>query len=266
MKKKSGFTLAEVLITLTIIGVVAAITLPSLNNNITDRGIEAGLKTFYNTLSSAADTYFGDPDQPRVISLLRTNPDQFASTLKVTQRCSSNTAEGCFATAYTNINSAAVSVPDGGVSYALPSGAVFNINTESNDARGKIIFDINGTKGPNIFGRDYQVVNIYSDGTVDVIDRNARLSNSVNTTLNTYANNSKTIGATANALVATNSNMGSFIRNGFSISRLPVSNTVDGKHDGDFARTDADTSDKLEHAFGDDAQVRDFGGPIEYKP
>ena len=37
MLKKLAFTLAEVLITLVVIGVVAAITVPSLMNNLNDK-------------------------------------------------------------------------------------------------------------------------------------------------------------------------------------------------------------------------------------
>lgn len=41
---KPGFTLAEVLITLGIIGVVASMTLPSIVNNNQNKQLEAGLK------------------------------------------------------------------------------------------------------------------------------------------------------------------------------------------------------------------------------
>ena len=49
--KKFGFTLAEVLITLAVIGVVAAITLPSLNDDIGFKAIEKQNAKFYNTLT-----------------------------------------------------------------------------------------------------------------------------------------------------------------------------------------------------------------------
>lgn len=44
MKKKRGFTLAEVLVTLSIIGVVAALTLPALRNDAERMQWEQGLK------------------------------------------------------------------------------------------------------------------------------------------------------------------------------------------------------------------------------
>ena len=46
-KTKKGFTLAEVLITLTIIGIVAAITLPSLLVNVNEKAWNAQKKALY---------------------------------------------------------------------------------------------------------------------------------------------------------------------------------------------------------------------------
>ena len=52
--KKRGFTLAEVLITLAIIGVVSAITLPALNANIGEQQYKTALRKGINTLTEAA--------------------------------------------------------------------------------------------------------------------------------------------------------------------------------------------------------------------
>ena len=51
--KKSGFTLSEVLLTLGIIGVVAAMTVPSLMNSTEDKKLAAAAKKAYNTLQNA---------------------------------------------------------------------------------------------------------------------------------------------------------------------------------------------------------------------
>ena len=63
MWRKQGFTLAEVLITLGIIGVVAALTLPSLIQKNNNKVVETRLKKFYSTMNQAimmAEVDYGD--------------------------------------------------------------------------------------------------------------------------------------------------------------------------------------------------------------
>lgn len=54
---KLGFTMAEVLITLGIIGVVAAMTLPALINNQRNKALETALKKNYSAILQALDMY-----------------------------------------------------------------------------------------------------------------------------------------------------------------------------------------------------------------
>ena len=66
--KKSAFTLAEVLITLAIIGVVAAMTIPTLTANYKKKVVETRLARFYSSmnqalqLSSATNGYYTEWD------------------------------------------------------------------------------------------------------------------------------------------------------------------------------------------------------------
>ena len=53
VRRKFAFTLAEVLITLGIIGVVAALTVPTLMQNVTNRQFETGNKVFTNKLKES---------------------------------------------------------------------------------------------------------------------------------------------------------------------------------------------------------------------
>ncbi len=52
-KIKSAFTLAEILVAITILGIIAAVTLPTLNANIQKRSTITALKKSYNTLGQA---------------------------------------------------------------------------------------------------------------------------------------------------------------------------------------------------------------------
>ncbi len=53
LSQKNGFTLAEVLITLGIIGVVAALTIPTLVQNYQEKVTVNKVKKMYSTLSNA---------------------------------------------------------------------------------------------------------------------------------------------------------------------------------------------------------------------
>ena len=65
MKGIRAFTLAEVLITLGIIGVVAALTMPSLIANHNKRVVETRLQKFYSSMNQAikmAELDYGERD------------------------------------------------------------------------------------------------------------------------------------------------------------------------------------------------------------
>ncbi len=53
MQKRWGFTLAEVLLTMTIVGVVAAMTIPTLNYNRVKKEYSAKLRNFYSRMDNA---------------------------------------------------------------------------------------------------------------------------------------------------------------------------------------------------------------------
>lgn len=50
---KKGFTMSEVLITLGVLGVVIAMTLPTVINNAKERETVTKVKKFYSTMSQA---------------------------------------------------------------------------------------------------------------------------------------------------------------------------------------------------------------------
>lgn len=60
--QKNAFTLAEVLITLGIIGVISAITLPSLMTNYQKRNAESHLKHFYSLMRQGIEMAQSDPE------------------------------------------------------------------------------------------------------------------------------------------------------------------------------------------------------------
>ena len=56
VRKKNGFTLVEILITITIIGLIALIVIPTVNN-INKKALEKSKQIFYSNIKSAALSY-----------------------------------------------------------------------------------------------------------------------------------------------------------------------------------------------------------------
>lgn len=174
--KLSAFTLAEVLITLGIIGVVAAMTIPSLMQNSKDKAAIVALKKTYSTYSQAftmavkdngspegwnVGDYSGSP-QPtsnaqNIITIL-------APYLKMNKTCTGAVSNGCAVSSYylngtsydfTSGRMFRAELADGSylATYSLASGCNWG-GVTSLDVCAYMIMDINGAKLPNIQGRD----------------------------------------------------------------------------------------------------------------
>lgn len=165
MMKKNGFTLAEVLITLAIIGVVATMTLPALMTNTAEQQAKTALKKGINTLTEAAqmnqsiegfdyasltETSTDNPDTQSLYGLLakRTSVDYTKSgtgTLESHQGAATN-ANGSNYTIFfrdgsaVSFDPATVSTTSNGTEMQS-DGLVYGI---------RVLFDTNGQKGPNI--------------------------------------------------------------------------------------------------------------------
>jgi prepilin-type N-terminal cleavage/methylation domain-containing protein len=145
MKRQSGFTLAEVLITLGIIGVVAAMTIPSLINQTNGQQYKTGFKKIVSVLSQAVtmSVALNDMDFSTMSSAGYTDTasiaGMFSNRLSILSTTNTNGThfEGG-ATAYT------VQLSDG----MLVSIAVGSSNCTS-ALKCTAYVDVNGTKLPN---------------------------------------------------------------------------------------------------------------------
>lgn len=164
--KKAAFTLAEVLITLGIIGVVAAMTMPSLIQNYQEKATVTKLKKCYSLVSQAYVSILNDEGGS---DTLQAGDDlemmeKFGKYLKYQKTCGRN--KGCFP------NVTYKSVTGNGYSKweddttdrsraILTDGTLIMFNKsamregEGNYLYAQIYVDINGFKGPNQLGRDF---------------------------------------------------------------------------------------------------------------
>ena len=141
--KKSGFTLSEVLLTLGIIGVVAAMTVPSLMNSTEDKKLSAAAKKAYNTLQNAISQKQALTElTPEDIGATGQAPD-LMTFLAGTQ------GDKVPVLKYNAINGMLIQLPDG----ILMTSTTGKCGDEDNEFVGQtgcvVTVDINGEGGPN---------------------------------------------------------------------------------------------------------------------
>ena len=163
--KRAAFTLAEVLITLGIIGVVAAMTMPSLIQNYQEKATVTKLKKFYSLVSQAYVSILNDEGGS---DTLQAGDDlemmeKFGKYLKYQKTCGRN--KGCFPNVtYKSVTGNGYNKWEDDTTYRsraiLTDGTLimFNLNALRNNSDNfyaQIYVDINGFKGPNQLGRDF---------------------------------------------------------------------------------------------------------------
>ena len=194
---KKAFTLAEVLITLGIIGVVAALTIPTLVKDYQKKTYVAALKkshaeltevfkrikatenastirgsSLYQAILNDEDVYDKFKNHMNIIKYDKDLPYNYLFIDQLTEE--SNEIIDC-----TNSNC-----------FQMTNGAIFNISPRSglqsrkNNLLFNITIDINGEKSPNRFGRD--VFNFWMDdnGSLWGVGQNAPCANDLDDHIN----------------------------------------------------------------------------------
>lgn len=186
---KSGFTLAEVLITLGIIGVVAAMVIPTLMNSTQSKETITSLKKVYSTLSNAytlAQQENGSPDNWDLTNHPENLVGYMAPYLNITKNCGLG-GGGCFpsGTNYRGLDGSTWTDFDSNSSlykFQLADGTTFTGNVLSgtcsmdggtstqlhNNVCGGFDVDINGFKKPNQGGKDTFAFYVTKTGIIPV--------------------------------------------------------------------------------------------------
>lgn len=186
MKNKRGFTLAEVLITICILGVVAAITLPALRGDVDKNTWATGLKTNMAILNTAFNRMMVQEDVDDVRDTnLWTNLVNDTSA-QPTDDDYKKAMEEYFKIDKVKTNFPAKAYKMSGGEYSntskrfyLGNSATININfkrnlsyTECADTQSfchpaaEIVLDVNGDKKPNIMGKDMFLLFLGENGTI----------------------------------------------------------------------------------------------------
>lgn len=192
--RKFGFTLAEVLIVLGVLGIVASMTIPTLVANSEQKVEVTQLKKFYTVFSQGLKTYIAEQNctdlectglfvGKRQDASWESNVDAaIRSEFKITKSCDSYT-NGCNKP-LTNLDrvTAATDSFYYGHSFETADGFLFMVydtdsgNCVSNSGApdgaklqnncGQVYVDINGAKKPDVWGRDMFMFAIAKDGTL----------------------------------------------------------------------------------------------------
>lgn len=196
MNKSKGFTLAEVLVTLAVIGVVGALTIPAIINNSEEAGIVSKVLKYDSVLNQAFNHYavdkgcvgnlactgaFGPPSGSWHEHL----GNEIKPYLNVVKDCGIATGTGeCFPAGvmYKRLNGDDNAiVDDQGISkMLLADGSIIGFIADTDGAPdvctrnegsgplseicGHVVVDVNGHKGPNQKGRDYFLWWLTKDG------------------------------------------------------------------------------------------------------
>jgi prepilin-type N-terminal cleavage/methylation domain-containing protein len=164
-----GFTLAEVLITLAIIGIVAALTIPTVVRNYQKQQTVVKLKKTYSALANTTNLAMAEYGP---IETWKLGPNSnwsqssidFANTyvipyLKVLKNCETKTTDDC-AFNILNMDGGTNSLDSKYTRFYLNDGTLIGLVSDNYAVDGdkkeiaRLYIDINGQKKPNKYGKD----------------------------------------------------------------------------------------------------------------
>lgn len=196
---KKGFTLAEVLITLGIVGIIAAMTVPAVMKNYKNKVYVAQLQKVYSQVADAARSIMNDENTDNFYSTTAgtknscSNPDagiceagagyflnKYFKVIK--KNCGivgSPNANSCVIPRYKSIDGRDADTVGGDYCVQTTNGASIcmvlskrSSTTTAQPLRSFINVDINGVAEPNITGRDVFYFEILPNGVVEDHSKN----------------------------------------------------------------------------------------------
>lgn len=172
---KKGFTLAEVLITLVIIGVIAAMTIPTLMNSTNQQEFRVGLKKAISAVNQAVSLNYalegksiGDTDLDSSANVVT---NLFQKRMSVISTATSDVAFATSSDVTPSTNN--VFYTADGMRYAINVSGSATFDTDANEYYyGYLLIDVNGDKGPNSLTtdakapRDTYIATVYGNRVV----------------------------------------------------------------------------------------------------
>lgn len=182
--KTKAFTLAELLLTMTIIGVIASYTIPTLMQNIQDVHLKTSWKKAYSDFSQASNKLAMDYSGS-LVNVFTSDDDvrnKILNYLTYIKKCDEDSAlepEGCWHAAnnwyqldktpygadYTGYSR--VILTNGMlIAFVLRSASCTFASSPNNDTCAYFYIDVNGYKKPNMIGKDIFAGMILKEGRI----------------------------------------------------------------------------------------------------
>ena len=174
--RRYAFTLAEVLVTLGIIGVVSAMTVPSLMQNYQRQSYVTQLHKVYNIISQAMMQYQNDRNAVNLLEAGLNSQDAvndfMTSYFKIVNSCLEEAIKPCFSDNYKKMSGGTYNAFGSAKgSFIIAGGATlrpyYYYKVEKGNEMLVWLIDINTQKGPNIVGRDLFVICSDINGLMD---------------------------------------------------------------------------------------------------
>ena len=173
-QKKLAFTLAEVLITLGIIGIVAAMTIPTLITNHQKKQTVVKLQRAISVLNQAYRLAYDDVGEASAQESLDMGAEEYfkkfwAPYIKVHMYCDSYSTCGYDRDTFDTLNytNKPMVVPNNmGTAFITTDGIFYNIRVAggtADNSSGEIFVDLNGPKKPNMIGKDVFILSRVDD-------------------------------------------------------------------------------------------------------
>lgn len=167
-KKVLGFTLTELLIALTIIGAVAALSIPSMIENLNKKQMVTQLKSTVESIQTLAGNQLAISKSKSLLDTDFANPEKLLreKNFQIAQLC--NTAADCWKEKYKKLDDYSLTERalsediDTGKTVILKNGSIltyslkpgYPVMTNKDQVLGMFRIDVNGSEKPNIIGRD----------------------------------------------------------------------------------------------------------------
>lgn len=167
-EKLNGFTLAEVLAAVVVVGIIAVLTLPSVINNFYNDSFLALFKKAYHDIEHSVslistDGYYHHDLSKTNLGKTGKGADFVKAHFLVNKECGT-AAQPCFAEKYKSIsNTTAVAFSCNGYSALIKGGYALCVKP---GIPADIYIDVNGDKDPNLGGRDMFHIQVAKDFTI----------------------------------------------------------------------------------------------------